>query len=78
MTDDREPELLDALALLRAQLRGDEEACDAYVEVLDLRAFFGYTVGVLLTLLTNALPGGRDELDDLLRRMQEQQRRDVL
>lgn len=70
MSDLREPEPADAVALVRAHLDGDEVAVYTILAMVDEHALFAMTTGVLLQLLTAVLPGGVDELDDRLRQWQ--------
>jgi hypothetical protein len=67
MTDDREPEAADAVALVRAHLAGDEELIEALLVAVEPRALFAATVGLLVDrLLAETFPGGLAGLDETL------------
>lgn len=66
-----EPEPADAMALIRAHIRGDDEAINALCAMLDLRALFAVTVGVFMGVLEQ---GGIDP-DALDRACADWQRR---
>jgi hypothetical protein len=55
MAEDREPEQADAVALVLAHLRGDEQAIDALLGMFDVWKLFAVTVDrVLLPVLEQA------------------------
>jgi hypothetical protein len=67
-----EPERLDAVALVRAHLAGDEQRVFAVLAPLNPMALFAVTVGLLVDdLLAQSWPGGLASLDEHLAGLQQ-------
>jgi hypothetical protein len=58
-----EPTAADAVALLRAHLRGDTEAVETLLDSCELRDLFAVLTGLLVDLLASVLQDGREQLD---------------
>jgi hypothetical protein len=70
-----EPEQADAVALVLAHLRGDEQVIEALLAAVEPRDLFAATVGLLVNqLLAETFPGGLDGLERTLVDWQQQRR----
>ena len=66
MADANDATLADAVALVLAHLRGDEVAIEALLAGCEVPNLFAIATGLLTGLLSQALPGGRTELERML------------
>lgn len=78
---DTEPELADVVGFIRAHLAGDVDACRSLLASAGGPGgltLLSEVVSVTIDMACRSLPGGRDELEQMLSSWQERRRRSML